>query len=55
MIPNHSLEKNVYNKTGLPELGLRNYWNPVLASLRLRKRRPKTDKILGEEVVLFLN
>ena len=55
MSSNHPLKKNVYNKTGLPELGLRNYWYPVLASLRLRKGRPKSVKVLGEEVVLFRN
>lgn len=43
---------DVYAKTGVPELGLRNYWYPVLASWRLRKK-PRAIKILGEEIVLF--
>lgn len=47
-----SSENNVYTETGLPELGFRNYWYPVFAAWRLR-RRPKTVKILGEDVVLF--
>jgi len=43
---------NVYDGTGLPVLGFRNYWYPVLAAWRLR-RRPKAVKLLGEDVVLF--
>ena len=43
---------DVYAATGLPELGFRNYWYPVLAAWRLR-RRPKAVKLLGEDVVLF--
>lgn len=43
---------NVYADTGLPELGFRNYWYPVLASWRLR-RKPKSVKLLGEDVVLY--
>tara|TARA_R110000787_G_scaffold32371_2_gene85648 strand:+ start:608 stop:1783 length:1176 start_codon:yes stop_codon:yes gene_type:complete len=43
---------NVYDATDLPELGFRNYWYPVLASWRLR-RRPKAVKLLGEDVVLY--
>ena len=46
---------NVYEETGLPELGLRNYWYPVLAAWRLKMRRPKAIRILGEEIVLFRN
>ena len=42
----------VHAATGLPELGFRNYWYPVLAAWRLR-RRPKAVKLLGEDVVLF--
>src|SRR5258707_3098595 len=41
-----------YASTGVPELGLRNYWYPVLAGWRLR-RRPKAIKLLGEDVVLY--
>jgi len=41
-----------YLGTGIPELGFRNYWYPVLAAWRLR-RRPKAVKILGEDIVLF--
>ena len=29
---------NVYESTELPELGFRNYWYPVLAAWRLRRR-----------------
>ena len=43
---------NVYEATDLPEMGFRNYWYPVLASWRLR-RRPKAVKLLGEDVVLY--
>ena len=43
---------DVYAGTGLPELGFRNYWYPVLAAWRLR-RRPESVRLLGEEVVLF--
>ena len=45
-------ETDVYSGTGLPELGFRNYWYPVLAAWRLR-RRPKSVRLLDEEVVLF--
>jgi phenylpropionate dioxygenase-like ring-hydroxylating dioxygenase large terminal subunit len=41
-----------YAATGVPELGLRNYWYPVLAGWRLR-RRPKAVRVLGEDIVLF--
>ena len=44
---------SVYNETGLQELGFRIYWYPVLAGWRLRRRRPKAIKVLGEDVVLF--
>ena len=47
-----SASANVYASTELPELGFRNYWYPVLAAWRLR-RRPKAVKLLGEEVVLY--
>ncbi len=43
---------DVYAGSGLPELGFRNYWYPVLATWRLR-RRPRAVKLLGEDVVLF--
>lgn len=46
---------DVYEKTGLPELGFRNYWYPVIAAWRLKIRRPKAIRILGEEIVLFRN
>ncbi len=41
-----------YAATGVPELGFRNYWYPVLAGWRLR-RRPKAVRVLGEDIVLF--
>lgn len=41
-----------YAHTGVPQLGLRNYWYPVLAGWRLR-RKPRALKILGEEIVLY--
>jgi phenylpropionate dioxygenase-like ring-hydroxylating dioxygenase large terminal subunit len=41
-----------YAGTGLPELGLRNYWYPVLAGWRLG-RKPRSVKLLGEDIVLF--
>jgi phenylpropionate dioxygenase-like ring-hydroxylating dioxygenase large terminal subunit len=41
-----------YAGTGIPELGFRNYWYPVLPGWRLR-RRPKAVRVLGEEIVLF--
>ena len=43
---------DVYARTGLPELGFRNYWYPVLAAWRLR-RRPKAIRIMGQDIVLF--
>ena len=42
---------DVHAATGLPELGIRNYWYPVLAARRLW-RRPKAVKLLGEDVDL---
>lgn len=42
----------LYSGTGLPALGLRNYWYPVLAEWRLR-RRPRAVTVLGENIVLF--
>ena len=41
-----------YAGTGLPELGLRNYWYPVMAAWRLG-RRPKAIKVLGEDIAVF--
>jgi len=41
-----------YAGTGLPELGFRNYWYPVMAAWRLG-RRPKAVKALGEDIVVF--
>ena len=41
-----------YAEFGVPELGFRNYWYPVLAGWRLR-RKPKPVKLLGENIVLF--
>ena len=52
MSANVPTETDVYAGTGLPELGFRNYWYPVLAAWRLR-RRPTPVRLLGEEVVLF--
>jgi phenylpropionate dioxygenase-like ring-hydroxylating dioxygenase large terminal subunit len=41
-----------YASSGVPELGFRNYWYPILASWRLG-RKPKTVTLLGEDIVLF--
>src|SRR5580693_6658918 len=41
-----------YAGTGLPELGFRNYWYPVMAAWRLR-RKPQPIKVLGEDIVVF--
>jgi phenylpropionate dioxygenase-like ring-hydroxylating dioxygenase large terminal subunit len=41
-----------YAATGVPELGFRNYWYPVLAEWRLG-RKPKSVKVLGENIVLY--
>jgi phenylpropionate dioxygenase-like ring-hydroxylating dioxygenase large terminal subunit len=41
-----------YAGTGLPELGFRNYWYPVMAAWRLG-RKPKAVKILGEDIAIF--
>jgi phenylpropionate dioxygenase-like ring-hydroxylating dioxygenase large terminal subunit len=41
-----------YAGTGLPELGFRNYWYPVMAAWRLR-RKPRPIKVLGEDIVVF--
>ena len=38
----------------MPELGLREYWYPVLAAWKLRGK-PKRVEVLGEELVLFRN
>jgi nitrite reductase/ring-hydroxylating ferredoxin subunit len=45
-------DAGLYGDTGLPALGLRNYWYPVLAAWRLR-RRPKAVRLLGEDIVLY--
>jgi phenylpropionate dioxygenase-like ring-hydroxylating dioxygenase large terminal subunit len=41
-----------HSSNALPELGLRNYWYPAIASWRLR-RRPRSIKLLGEYIMLF--
>jgi phenylpropionate dioxygenase-like ring-hydroxylating dioxygenase large terminal subunit len=41
-----------YLGTGLPEIGLRNYWYPVLAEWRLG-RHPKALRVLDEDIVVF--
>ncbi|HEX9466274.1 MAG TPA: Rieske 2Fe-2S domain-containing protein [Alphaproteobacteria bacterium] len=41
-----------YASFGVPQLGFRNYWYPALAAWRLR-RKPKSIKLLGENIVLF--
>src|SRR5262245_60466870 len=53
-MPPHDLydATDPYAGTGLPRLGIRNYWYPALAAWRLR-RRPRAVKILGEDIVLF--
>ena len=54
MNTNPSPGTSVYNETGLPELG-----SSVITGIlswrggRLRRRRPKPIKVLGEDVVLF--
>lgn len=45
-------DSDPYAATGVPEFGFRNYWYPILAGWRLR-RRPKAVRILGEDLVLF--
>jgi len=50
--PDAAAKPTVYDATGLPALGLRNHWYPVLAAWRLR-RRPKAVRMLGEDIVLF--
>ncbi|HTY66303.1 MAG TPA: Rieske 2Fe-2S domain-containing protein [Alphaproteobacteria bacterium] len=45
-------DAELYGETGLPASGLRNYWYPVLAAWRLR-RRPKAVRLLGEDIVLY--
>ena len=52
MTGERSRKDDPYAGTGLPALGLRNYWYPVLAEWRLR-RRPKAVRVLGENVVLY--
>jgi phenylpropionate dioxygenase-like ring-hydroxylating dioxygenase large terminal subunit len=47
-----SPEADPYAASGVPPLGFRNYWYPVLAGWRLR-RRPRPVRILGEDIVLF--
>ena len=41
-----------YARYGLPPLGFRNYWYPVLPAWRLR-RKPRAIKLLGDDIVLF--
>ncbi|MBV9553172.1 MAG: aromatic ring-hydroxylating dioxygenase subunit alpha [Alphaproteobacteria bacterium] len=41
-----------YAGSGLPALGLRNYWYPVMAAWRLG-RKPRAVSVLGEAVVIF--
>lgn len=41
-----------YQRFGIPKLGFRNYWYPVLAAGKLG-RKPKAVRLLGEDVVLF--
>lgn len=41
-----------YTGTGLPVLGFRNYWYPVMAGWRLG-RKPRAVKVLGEEIAVF--
>src|SRR5579863_2981321 len=41
-----------YARDGLPALGFRNYWYPILKARRLG-RRPRAVRLLGEQIVLF--
>ena len=41
-----------YERVGVPTLGFRNYWYPVLPARRLG-RRPRAITIMGEQIVLF--
>jgi phenylpropionate dioxygenase-like ring-hydroxylating dioxygenase large terminal subunit len=41
-----------YARDGLPTLGFRNYWYPVLKA-RALGRRPRAVTVLGEQIVLF--
>ncbi|HUA54977.1 MAG TPA: aromatic ring-hydroxylating dioxygenase subunit alpha [Candidatus Sulfotelmatobacter sp.] len=41
-----------YARDGLPTLGFRNYWYPILKARRLG-RRPRAVRLLGEQIVLF--
>jgi phenylpropionate dioxygenase-like ring-hydroxylating dioxygenase large terminal subunit len=41
-----------YARDGLPTLGFRNYWYPILASRKLG-RKPHAVTLLGEHIVLF--
>jgi phenylpropionate dioxygenase-like ring-hydroxylating dioxygenase large terminal subunit len=45
-------EDDDFPASGLPPLGIRNYWYPALAAWRLG-RKPKAVKLLGEDIVLF--
>jgi phenylpropionate dioxygenase-like ring-hydroxylating dioxygenase large terminal subunit len=47
-----TVDDDPYAGTGLPELGFRNYWYPVMAAWRLG-RKPRAVKILGEDIVIF--
>ncbi|MEJ0071223.1 MAG: Rieske 2Fe-2S domain-containing protein [Pseudomonadota bacterium] len=41
-----------YERAGVPTLGFRNYWYPVLAASKLG-RRPRAIAVMGEQIVLF--
>jgi phenylpropionate dioxygenase-like ring-hydroxylating dioxygenase large terminal subunit len=41
-----------YERVGVPTLGFRNYWYPVLPARKLG-RRPRAISVLGEQIVLF--
>ena len=46
------VDDDPYAGAGLPELGFRNYWYPVMAAWRLG-RKPKSVRVLGEDIVVF--
>jgi phenylpropionate dioxygenase-like ring-hydroxylating dioxygenase large terminal subunit len=43
---------DAYARHGIPPLGFRNYWYPVIESRKLR-RRPRSIRVLGEDIVVF--
>src|SRR6185437_13760251 len=45
-------EIDPYARYGIPELGLRNYWYPVLLSREVRSK-PRPVKLLDEDLVVF--